>query len=150
MVITVDADSPMRVKRAVDAEWESFAAASDFSEKLTTVYLQTNTFVSLFSGSHRGRSGIVVLVSIIPEGFVRPDSIFIIWDWRVYPSTADLATKGIPDTDYDEFICWLKDYGYEPTSDVVAGIITQLQSLINIAREDAGLAVKASDRVETG
>ena len=143
---TILTDKPAWVKTDVDADWQKYDPASDFDGELTYQSLVGNTFVALASATRGGRDGILLLIAVTEEQVYRPSVIFIHWDWRDYPSTANLVEAGLPGTDFDDWVKWLNDYGYRPTSGLVRQIVSRLQDLINDRRDEANLPVDDADR----
>lgn len=143
---TILTDKPAWIKTDADADWEKYDPASDFEGELTYQNFVDNSFVALASATRGGRDGILLLISITEEQVYRPSVIFIHWDWRDYPSTADLVESGLPGTDYNDWVQWLGDYDYSSTSGLVEQIISRLQDLINDRRDEANLLVDDTDR----
>ena len=141
-------DKPAWIKSSTTADWLKFDPASDYDGELSFDELRNNTFVALLSATRRNRDGILVLITILDEDTHWLESIFIHWDWRTYPSTANFIEAGIPGTDYSDWVYWMNDYNYPPTSSIVIEIKTRLQSLINDRRDEANLPVDDTDRVE--
>lgn len=136
---TLDPDRPLWVKRSETSEdWEEWTPASDFDGDLTFEGLQ-ETFIALVNSTYRGEEGILLIITLREDGVTRPQSVWILWDWRQYHSTVNLVRDGVPGTDYDDWIAWLSDYEYDSDSAVVSETVTRLQALINEARANAGI-----------
>lgn len=141
---TLDPDRPLWIKRSETSEdWEKFASAAEFDGDLTFEGLQEN-FIALVNATYRGVEGILLIITFRVDGATRPQSVWILWDWRQYHSTVNLIRDGVPGTDYDDWIAWFGDHEYDSDSAVVSETITRLQGRIDEARSNAGIDERES------
>ena len=144
MAFTILADGRLYRLPNDESNWLEFTPASDDTNELTFPSLQEN-LIAIVNASSAGKEGILAMSTIVDR--TRYHTVHIHWDWRTYPSTADLLDPGIPDTNYKEFITYLTDSDYPLDGEIIVGAIERLQILINRERDAAGLPVADSDRV---
>ena len=144
MAFTINETKRMYQLQGKNDAWQQFDPASDNPNDLTFENLQNN-LIAICSAMQDNKDGILIMATIADRD--RHHTVHIFWNWTRYPSTADLIEAGLPGTNYNEWIWYLDDNGIASDSQITLQAVDNLQILINRRRDQVGLPVDDTDRV---